>query len=38
MVNQKLQQRLQEQRGRLKLPEFSGDLRVENGELVMKEK
>jgi hypothetical protein len=38
MVNQKLQERLQEQRGRLKLPEFIGDLRVENGELVIKEK
>jgi hypothetical protein len=38
MVNQKLQERLQEQRGRLKLPEYIGDLRVANGELVIKEK
>jgi hypothetical protein len=36
MVNQKLQERLEEQRDRLKLPEFIGDLRVENGELVIK--
>jgi hypothetical protein len=38
MVNPKLQERLQEQRDRLKLPDFIGDLRVENGELVIKEK
>jgi hypothetical protein len=38
MVNQKLQERLAEQRDRLKLPEFIGALRVENGELVIKMK
>jgi hypothetical protein len=38
MVNERLQQRLQEQRDRLKLPEFIGDLRVENGELLIREK
>jgi hypothetical protein len=38
MVNERLQQRLMEQRERLKLPDFIGDLWVENGELVIKEK
>lgn len=38
LVNDQLQRRLQEQRDRLKLPAFVGDLRVENGELVIKEK
>ena len=38
LVNDQLQKRLQEQRDRLKLPDFVGDLRVENGELVIKEK
>jgi len=38
MVNPKLQERLQDERDRLKLPDFVGDLRVENGELVIREK
>ena len=38
MVSERLQQRLMEQRDRLKLPDFIGDLRVESGELVIKEK
>lgn len=38
LVNDQLQRRLQEQRDRLKLPDFVGDLRVQNGELVIKEK
>jgi hypothetical protein len=38
MVNDKLQQKLLEQRDRLKLPDFVGDLRVQNGELVITEK
>ncbi len=35
LVNDRLQQRLQEQRDRLKLPEFVGGLKIENGELVL---
>jgi len=38
LVNDQLQKRLQEQRDRLKLPDFVGDLRVEKGELVIREK
>ena len=38
MVNDKLQQKLREQHDRLKLPDFVGDLRVQNGELVIREK
>jgi len=38
MVNDKLQQKLLEQHDRLKLPDFVGDLRVQNGELVIREK
>lgn len=38
LVNDQLQKRLLEQRDRLKLPDFVGALRVENGELVIKEK
>jgi len=38
LVNDQLQRRLQEQRDRLKLPDFVGDVRVQNGELVIKEK
>ena len=38
LVNDQLQKRLQEQRDRMKLPDFVGDLRVENGDLVIKEK
>jgi hypothetical protein len=38
LVNDQLQRRLQEQRDRLKLPDFVADLRVVNGELVIKEK
>jgi len=38
MVNDKLQQKLLEQRDRLKLPDFVSDLRVQNGELVIREK
>ena len=38
MVNDKLQQKLAEQHDRLKLPDFVSDLRVQNGELVIREK
>ena len=38
MVNDKLQQKLLEEHDRLKLPEFVGDIRVQNGELVIREK
>ena len=38
MVNDKLQQKLLEQHDRLKLPDFVGDLRVQNGQLVIREK
>ena len=38
LVNDQLQKRLQEQRDRLKLRDFVGDLRVEKGELVIREK
>jgi len=35
MVNERLQQRLQEEHDRLKLPDFVGGLKIENGELVV---
>ena len=38
LVNDALQRKLAEQRDQLKLPDFIGDLKVENGELIMKEK
>ncbi len=38
LVNDALQKKLAEQREQLKLPEFVGDVRVENGELVITEK
>jgi len=38
LVNPALQKKLAEQRDRLKLPDFVGDLKVENGELVMQQK
>lgn len=38
LVNSALQKKLAEQRDRLKLPDFVGDLKVENGELVMQQK
>lgn len=38
LVNSALHQKLAEQRDRLKLPDYVGDLEVENGELVMKQK
>jgi len=38
LVNDALHKKLAEQRDRLKLPEFVGDMKVENGELVMKQK
>jgi len=38
LVNPTLQKRLAEQRGRLKLPDYVGDVRVQNGELVMQQK
>lgn len=38
MVNGALQKRMAEQRDRLKLPDFVGDLKVENGELVIRPK
>jgi hypothetical protein len=38
LVNDALQKRMMEQRERLKLPDFVSDLKVENGELVVKRK
>jgi hypothetical protein len=38
LVNSALQKKIQEQREQLKLPAFVGDLRVENGELVIRPK
>jgi len=38
LVNPALQQKLSEQRDRLKLPDFVGDMKVENGELVLTQK
>ena len=38
MVNPALQKKLAEQRDRLKLPDYIGELRVQNGELVIQQK
>jgi hypothetical protein len=38
LVNPTLQKKLTEQHDQLKLPEYVGDIRVENGELVMQQK
>jgi hypothetical protein len=38
LVNPALQKKLGEQRDRLKLPDFVGDVKVQNGELVMQQK
>ena len=38
LVNPTLQKRLAEQRDRLKLPDFVGDLKVQNGELILQQK
>jgi hypothetical protein len=38
LVNPGLQKKLAEQRDRLKLPDYVGDVKVENGELVMQQK
>jgi hypothetical protein len=38
LVNPALQKKLAEQRDRLKLPDFVGDVKVQNGELVMQQK
>ena len=38
LVNPALQKKLAEQRDRMKLPDFISDVRVENGELVVKQK
>jgi hypothetical protein len=38
LVNSALQRKLSEQRDRLKLPDYIGDVRVQNGELVMEQK
>jgi hypothetical protein len=38
LVNPSLQKRLAEQRDRLKLPDYVGDVKVQNGELVMQQK
>jgi len=38
LVNPTLQKKLAEQHDRLKLPEYVGDVRVQNGELVMQQK
>ena len=38
LVNPSLQKKLAEQRDRLKLPDYVGDVKVQNGELVMQQK
>lgn len=38
LVNAALQKKMQEQREQMKLPAFVGDLRVENGELIIRPK
>lgn len=38
LVNPALQKKLADQRDRLKLPDFVGDMKVQNGELVMQQK
>jgi hypothetical protein len=38
LVNPALQKKMAEQRDRLKLPDYVGDVRVQNGELVMQQK
>jgi hypothetical protein len=38
LVNPALQKKLAEQRDRLKLPDYVGDMKVQNGELVMEKK
>ena len=38
LVNPALQKKLAEQRDRMKLPDFVGDVKVQNGELVMQQK
>ena len=38
LVNDTLQKKMQEQRDRLKLPDFVSDVKVENGELIVKQK
>jgi hypothetical protein len=38
LVNPALQKKLAEQRDRLKLPDYVGDMKVQNGELVMQKK
>jgi hypothetical protein len=38
LVNSALQKKLAEQRDRMKLPDFVGDVKVDNGELVMTQK
>ena len=38
LVNPALQKKLADQRDRLKLPDYVGDVKVENGELVMQQK
>ena len=38
LVNSALQKKLMEQREQLKLPDYIGDLKIENGELVVKPK
>lgn len=38
MVNSSLQKKMEEQRDRLKLPDFISDIAVQNGELVIKRK
>jgi hypothetical protein len=38
LVNDALQKKMMEQRDRLKLPDFVSDVRVENGELIVKQK
>jgi len=38
LVNDQLRKKMEEQKDRLKLPDFVADLRIENGQLVIKEK
>jgi hypothetical protein len=38
LVNDALQKKLAEQRDQLKLPDYIGNVKIENGELVIQEK
>jgi len=38
LVNDALQKKLAEQRNRLKLPDYVGEIKIENDELILKHK